>query len=116
MTVETLVRPDIEQTKAAAPDSGLAAAQFEAIIRAWKGEAVGQINVPASPVGDADLDGSLALGQLDLGEIRAACQSYSYWDTSDCGPGSTYADDCLRSYMDCPSAFVTGCTAHGYCC
>ena len=104
MTIETLVSTEIEPARSlapvkdAAPDSNLAAAQFEAIIRAWKGEAVGlEGAIPMSPVGDADLDGSLFLGKLDAEEIRAAC------NTS------------LVSWMicswDCPSQGGTACVA-----
>ena len=72
MTVETLVRTEIEPARSLAPvkeaasDSSLAAAQFEAIIRAWKGETV-ESAVPASPTGEVDWDG--ALGRLDSNKI-----------------------------------------------
>ena len=74
MTVETLVRTEIEPARSlspaedATPDSSLAAAQFEAIILAWKGEAMGQ-DIPMSPVGEVDWDGSLGLGRLDSNKI-----------------------------------------------
>jgi hypothetical protein len=95
MTVETLVSAEIEPARSIspveniAPDSSLAAAQFEAIIRAWKGEAVGlEGAVPMSPVGDADLDGSHSAAQLDTGKLQLeaffptmfnACDLHSQW-------------------------------------
>src|SRR5262245_29323772 len=88
-----------------ASDSSLAAAQFEAIIRAWKGEVVGlEGDVPLSPVGEADLDGSLSLGELETDEIHMyipvslgsfcctpAC-TYTCW-----GCTYTYVDPCQES-------------------
>ena len=83
MTIETLITTNREQVKEAAPDSSLAAAQFEAIIRAWKGETV-EGTVPASPVGEADWDGSLGLGQLDPSKLAQAsiCDYLSLLDPS----------------------------------
>ena len=71
MTVETFITTSLEQAKSVSPDSNQAAAQFEAIIRAWKGETV-EGTVPASPVGEADWDGSLGLGQLDPSKLAPA--------------------------------------------
>src|SRR5262245_5181512 len=59
------------------PDNSLATAQFEAIIRAWKGEAVEGV-VPTSPVGEADWDGSLAFGQLGM-NAPLALDTYHTW-------------------------------------
>ena len=97
---------EVEQTRsltpveATAPDSSLATAQFEAIIRAWKGEAVGQ-TVPSSPVGEVDWDGSLGLGELEADKFQmyipvgtgsffcsdlctATCTTCTYTDPSLC--------------------------------
>ena len=93
MTVETLVGTEIEPARSLAPvkdaDSSLAAVQFEAIIRAWKGEAV-EGAVPDSPVGEVDWDGSLGLGPLDPSKLAQVCTSvsfdqYSYY----CSPGES---------------------------
>ena len=97
MTVQTLVSTEIEQDHLlspvedaydAAPDSSLAATQFEAIIRAWKGESV-EGAVPASPVGEADWDGNLALGQLPMNDF---CTQYTLWGSLGC------SWDCTRPY------------------
>jgi hypothetical protein len=66
MTLEAFVPVDVEDSPAVA--------QFEAIIRAWKGEAVDpEAAIPMSPIGAADLDGSLSLGQADI-NIRMLCK------------------------------------------
>jgi hypothetical protein len=85
---------EVEQAHSLSPvaeavsDSRLAAAQFEAIIRAWKGETV-EGAVPASPVGEADWDGSRGLGQMVADEIHACTWTWldpSYLCTPFCDP------------------------------
>lgn len=55
---------------AAQADGGFSSADIQAIVRAWKGETV-EGNLPMSPVGQADFDGSLALGKLNGGGVYA---------------------------------------------
>ena len=89
MTVETFITTSMEQAKSVSPDRSLAAAQFETIIRAWKGETVeSQGVIPMSPVGEADLDGSHSVAQSDTGKIQGeaffptmflTCDTHSQW-------------------------------------
>ena len=90
MTVENHVSTEIGPARSLAPvkdasqGSSLAAAQFEAIIRAWKGEAVdSQGAIPMSPVGEVDWDGSLGLGQLNMNN-PVLCTEYTLWGSFTC--------------------------------
>ena len=124
MTLEVISPVDVEEASPvflvgdahnAVREDSLAVAQFEAIIRAWKGEDVGPVAIPVSPVGEADLDGSLSFGQLDT-DIRAGCKctyETNWGITATCPVICDYHTDPLSICHYVQDEFVAGCCSVG---